>query len=299
MITFTSNNFKKLRSFFFKAICTVLVLMFLSCELIKTKQQPTTNVARINDTYLSKADISTVLPKNLSPEDSVIFVKNYMDKWAIKQLLLEKARKNLPEEQQQEFNVMVNNYRQELYTEAYKDMIIEHQMDTVVTPEQYDSYFQENKQKYKLDRDIVKLRYIRLPKDYKEVDKIKKMLKRFDQEDKENLDIHTSLSDFYYLNDSLWLEAKNMTSILHAPELSSDDKNYLKKGNFLEYNDSISLYLIFIKDVRLRDEEAPESFLKPRIKRIILNKRKLEFEKKLEKRILDDALENNKFETYN
>ncbi len=268
------------------------------CNSFVTKQDAAENVARLDQVYLSRKELSENLPKSLSPEDSAAFSHNYINRWATKQLLLKKAKQNLPTEQQRQFEAMINDYRQELYTEAYKERLVQHELDTVVSADEINRYFSQNEQKYKLDRDIVKLRYIKLPKDFKNTDEIKKRLERFDEEDREILEDQASLSDSYNLNDSLWLTARSVTTILEDRNLVPDNKKYLKKGNFIEVNDSISLYLIYIKDVRLRDEDAPQSFLKPRIKRIILNKRKLEFEKKLEKRILDDALEHNRFETY-
>jgi hypothetical protein len=43
---------------------------------------------------------------------------------------------------------------------------------------------------------------------------------------------------------------------------------------------------------------APLSYIKPSLKLIILNKRKLELIKKLEKDITQDAIKNNEFEIY-
>lgn len=276
----------------------LLGLGFFGCNSFVSKKNADENVARMDQIYLNRTELSANLPKGLSPDDSTAFTHNYINRWATKQLLLQKAKQNLPTEQQQKFEAMINDYRQELYTEAYKKMYLQRHMDTAVTKEEIEHYFTQNEQKYKLDRDIVKLRYIKLPKDFEDIDKVKKRLQRFDNRDRAVLEDQASLSDSYYLNDSLWLVAKNVTTILEDQNLAVDNKKYLKKGNFIEVNDSISLYLIYIKDVRLRDEDAPRSFLMPRIKRIILNRRKLEFEKELEKRILDDALEHNRFETY-
>lgn len=294
---------KNKKSHFYRRIFSLggtlsLLMGVISCNSFVSKKESAENVARLDQVHLSRKELSENLPKSLSPEDSAAFSHNYINRWATKQLLLKKAKQNLPTEEQQKFEVMVNNYRQELYTEAYKDRLVQHELDTAVSKAEIDRYFAQNEQKYKLDRDIVKLRYLTLPKDFKGRDEIKKRLKRFDKEDREVLEDQASLSDSYNLNDSLWLTAKSVTTILKDRDLVPDNKKYLKKGNFIEVNDSISLYLIYIKDVRLRDEDAPQSFLKPRIKRIILNKRKLEFEKELEKRILDDALEHNRFETY-
>ena len=54
-----------------------------------------------------------------------------------------------------------------------------------------------------------------------------------------------------------------------------------------------------INDVRLQNDYAPLEFVMPTIKQIVINKRKLELIKQLEKDITKDAIKNNQFEIYN
>ncbi len=54
-----------------------------------------------------------------------------------------------------------------------------------------------------------------------------------------------------------------------------------------------------INDVLGRNEIAPLEYVMPTIKQIVINKRKLEFIKQLEKDITKDAIKNGQFEIYN
>ena len=56
---------------------------------------------------------------------------------------------------------------------------------------------------------------------------------------------------------------------------------------------------MFVEDVKLRGEQAPLEYSLPTVKQILLNKRKLELIKKLEKDITQDAVKNDQFEIYN
>lgn len=69
--------------------------------------------------------------------------------------------------------------------------------------------------------------------------------------------------------------------------------------DFLELRDSLGLYLISIKEHLMRNDEAPLEYVMPTVKQIILNKRKLELIKELEKDITKDAIKNKQFEIYN
>ena len=54
-----------------------------------------------------------------------------------------------------------------------------------------------------------------------------------------------------------------------------------------------------INDVLLRNDAAPLEYVKPTIRQIVINKRKLELIKQLEKDITKDAIKNKQFEIYN
>ncbi|WP_254504077.1 hypothetical protein [Aquimarina spinulae] len=66
----------------------------------------------------------------------------------------------------------------------------------------------------------------------------------------------------------------------------------------MQLRDSTGVYMVKIKDVLKRNEIAPIEYIKPTIRQIILNKRKLELIKKIEKDITRDAVENKQFEVY-
>ena len=54
-----------------------------------------------------------------------------------------------------------------------------------------------------------------------------------------------------------------------------------------------------ITDVLLRNQLAPIEYVMPTIRQIVINKRKLEFIKQLEKDITKDAIKNKQFEIFN
>ena len=77
-----------------------------------------------------------------------------------------------------------------------------------------------------------------------------------------------------FLNDSVWVKYTDLVSKVAI--LKNEDKSQLlKKGNFIEKEDSLSLYLVTIKEVLKRNEIAPKSYITPTIKQMILHQRKL------------------------
>ena len=74
-------------------------LLILSCEGLFTKEPDNEPLARVGNNYLYKEDINSLLGDTMTQEDSASFVTNYINNWAIKQLLFSKAQINLTEEQ--------------------------------------------------------------------------------------------------------------------------------------------------------------------------------------------------------
>ncbi|SHI31591.1 hypothetical protein SAMN04488096_10181 [Mesonia phycicola] len=273
------------------------ILIIASCSYF---QQTETRepLARVNQSYLYKEDLVNLLPNNLTQEDSALFVSNYIKNWATDQLLLDQAKFNLPIEKQKEFDKMVKDYRSELYTAAYKDLILSKQIDTFIQEEKLLQYFNENGNNFKLNQDLVKFRYIYLNKNYPNLEVIKTKFNRFNKEDKLDLEKETLKFKAFSLNDSVWVTGKNFYKQLEI--LNQDEsKEFLKDGKFLQQADSLGVYLIKIEKVLFRNKNAPFEYAKPTVKQIILNRRKIELSKEFEKEITKDALKNNKFEIYN
>ena len=58
------------------------------------------------------------------------------------------------------------------------------------------------------------------------------------------------------------------------------------------------VYLFYINNYLKKGDIPPRDFIYPTIKNIILNKRKLKFNKKFEKDILQDAIKSKFYEVY-
>ena len=83
------------------------------------------------------------------------------------------------------------------------------------------------------------------------------------------------------------------------PVVTAENKDQLlKKSNFIQLKDSLGVYLVQINDVLSRNDTAPLEYVKPTIDQIVINKRKLEIIKEIEKDITKDAIKNKQFETY-
>ena len=254
-------------------------------------------VARVNDSYLYKEDLKHIIPNNVSKVDSTLLANNYINNWASNLLLMDKALLNLPEKQQESFNSLVKQYENDLYTKAYLEALVKRSIDTTVSKAEADTIYQRNKESFKLNDELLKLRYINLPQNAVNLQGIKSKFKKFEKNDKVFLDSIAVQFRSYSLNDSVWVRASQV--IEKIPVANQSNKNQLlKKSNFVQLKDSLNLYLIQINDVLLRGDYAPLDYVKPTVIQIINNKRKLELIKEIENEITKDAIKNKQFEIY-
>lgn len=279
---------------------SVIILTFvcvLSCDFFK-KTEDRTPIARVNETYLYEEDIKDLVAEGTSVEDSTLLVNNYITRWATQLLLVEGAERNLPENTQNNFNKLVSQYKKDLFTKAYLDALVKKNIDTTVSQSEADTVYSKNKETFKLNEELVKFRYINIPQNAINLDDIETRFKRFDANDKRYLDSISVQFKSYSLNDSVWVKTSQV--IEKVPVLNAENKKeLLKKSNFLQLKDSLHLYLMQINDVLLQNDYAPLEYVKPTINQIIINKRKLELIKQLEKDITKDAIKNNQFEIFN
>ena len=284
---------------FLHIIFILAIVCFSGCKYFETEEEEDREVlARVNETYLYKEDIIPLIDENISPEDSVLIVANFINRWATQQLLIDKARYNLSLTQQQEFDELVRNYRNELYTKAYSDALVAKQLDTSFAQQEIEDYYEEHIESFRLSEDLVKLRYINMDKNTMDIQDIRKKFTRFNDKDKEELDEIALQFKAYSFNDSVWVSSKSIYNRI-GPLNDSNKSQLLKKSNFLQLEDSLGVYLVFVNDVLLRNERAPLEYANPTIKQILLNKRKAGLVKELEKDLTRDAIENKQFEIYN
>tara|TARA_R110002033_G_scaffold37096_1_gene75854 strand:+ start:11251 stop:12102 length:852 start_codon:yes stop_codon:yes gene_type:complete len=275
----------------------LISLLFTSCDFFK-KSDNRTPIARVNESYLYKEDIEDIVPKGTTKEDSTLMVNAYVNRWARQLLLMDGALVNLSEEKQTGFSKLVEQYKVDLYTKAYLEGLVKKNIDTLVQPEEAQLFYEANKESFKLNDNLIQFRYISLPLNPVNLDSIKIRFKRFKAKDKSYLDSISVQFISYSLNDSLWLKLNRVADKI--PIITETNKNQLlKKTNFLQLKDSLNLYLMQVNDVRLQNDYAPLNYVNSSIKKIVINKRKLELIKQLENDITKDAIKNNQFQIYN
>ena len=274
----------------------LLTTMVVSCDYFRAPKKPKA-IARVGENYLFQDDIVDLVPKGTSKKDSIAIVKSFIDRWATQKLLFEAAERNISTDKVAEFSTLIDQYKVDLYTKDYIESLVIRQIDTIVTDVQIEDYYTKNKQYFKNSSELVKLRYINLVKENPKFAKIKSKFSSFTKNDRKELEQLAVQFKSYAFNDSIWVDINQVFEKIPFINLENKQK-YISSGMNFQYPDSTTVWLVKINKVLPKDSPTPLEFLKPTIKQIIINNRKLELVRTIEKEITDDAIKDKKFEVY-
>ncbi|MDG1697849.1 MAG: hypothetical protein P8H93_02895 [Polaribacter sp.] len=272
------------------------VVFLISCDLFKIQEKHRSDneiLAIVNTEKFFKKDLTILLPQNINKIDSQLLVKSYIKDWAIKKLLLEKAQNNSSLEMVNQIDDLVKDYKESLLINNYKEQLVKQKLDTVVTDRELEEYYLLNKENFKLNEELVKIKFLHVDNTINDKKEILKLFKSDDILDLEELEKQELSFKFHQFNDSIWTQLDNV--LLKLP---FSKEKLLKKTKFIQKQDSIGLYLVAIKDVLELNSIAPLSYVLPTIEQMILHKRKIQLIRDIEKIIIKDAIQNNNFKIY-
>ena len=273
----------------------ILFFLFFSCDNY-FKNQSNIDVARVEDEYLTQFEIESIFENSTNSADSTMVLNNYINNWAANKLLIQRALVNLPEENQNRIQDLVDDYKSDILINSYIDAMVNENMNLEVSSYELDSLYDNYKETFKLTEELFKIRFIYISNLNPDIRLFKKKLRRFNIDDIKYLDSLSFQFNRFSLNDSIW---RNKNEVFYQlPNLKKVNKYMLKKSNFIEIKDSLGLYLININDMLKINQYAPLEYVSETLKRMVINKRKLVFIDQLRKDITKDAIKNKSFEIY-
>ncbi len=250
-------------------------------------------VARAGENFLYEND----LPEYTSKDDSLIKISSFIEAWAKEKVLYDLSMINLSQSKRAEIDELVENYKVDLYINSYKDLIVNSKIDSIVTTEQIDSFYTLNINNFKLNENLVKYRYIKVPNDNININRIRRYIVRVNEQDRYFLDsLNFQFADLK-LNDSIWFTERDVISSIDFINQNNKSKYFIKNRLFTIEESNYTNFFI-VDDILRSGNIPPISYLYERIKSTIVNQRKLDLLKNLNKEILNDALKSRKYEVY-
>ncbi len=275
-------------------IIIISILAIVSCNVYNNEKSLV--VARVGEKELLQTDIAEIIPGNATSEDSLLIADNYIHQWITKQLIVNKAELNLTQEQK-DVSKLVEDYRNALLIHIYQQNFVHEKLDTIVTDDEISSYYNQYPNNFMLSKSLVKALFVKIKKPLPEKEKIVKWLKSEKKDDAEKLEYFCfQRATNYDLFKGEWISSN---TLLDKIPLQIDNRTqFLSKNKYIISEDGVYCYFIKINDLQLKNSRAPLCYVKKDVRKIILNKRKLELINHLENDIYNDAKNKNKFKIY-
>ena len=270
----------------------LITILLSSCnELTSIKNDKL--VSRVGENYLYESEI----PDFSLYQDSLIRKKVFIDSWAREKILFDLSLVNLDQKSIINLDELIERYKRDLYINSYKDILINSMVDSIISDSEINEYYDKNLNKFKLNEDLIKFRFVKIPLDNINLNKIRTGLIRYSSFDLELIDSLSFQLASYNLNDSLWITKRDFFNQVDFVNYENQ-KKYVKKGQLISKRDSMYVNLLFINDILQANSVAPRSYLTDRIKSTIYNNRKILLIKQLNKEIINDAIKSKKYELY-
>lgn len=278
------------------AFLLTLLWTIAGCDFFK-KEENRTVVAKAKNHELYLDELASALPSGITPEDSSSFANSYIKTWATQMLLLDKAELNLTENAK-DVSEQLEEYRRSLIIYQYEKQLINQRLDTTISAKQIEEYYNNNKDNFELQDNIARALFVKLDKNSKDVEKVRKLCRSEKPEDRQELEEYCSQHAMsFHLNDQQWVPFSELLN--QMPHTNYLNVNYFSSYNFAQLEDSTAHYLLEVKELKYKNSVSPIEFEKQNIRSILLNQRKLELIQRLERDIFEEAVSKNQFEIMN
>ncbi len=255
-------------------------------------------IAKTERSELLAEDLSNIIGQPISELDSIKKSQEVINQWAREEILFEQAENYFNDEQLSELDHIINQYKRDLYISRYKSMIIQSKLNTKVTQQEKQVYYDQDLESLTLNQMLFKYRYLSFvpgnPRQYEFI----QYFTRFNSEDKIILD-SLSILNFskVQFNDSIWFEQNQFLNSI--PIVDRQNLSQFKILNKLyRVTKSDLTHLLYITDLALPGEKPPIEYVDNLITRLIINKRKQTLEREFDNDIINQALQSEKLQIY-
>jgi len=268
--------------------------LIVSCQLVDRLFNGDV-LARSGKDVLYSREVLDLLPKGCSPEDSAHIIRQYIDSWATRCLLLDQAENRLSKEERN-IDRELEELRTHLLVYRYEMLYVDSKLDTMITGQECQDYYQENPQNFISDTYVITCRYVGISLSSPNLQVVKKLFFSDGQDDLEELKkvCYSSADKFFCYDD--WISLEDISrelgqSLSHCEDiLNGSDRIIIERDGTLQ--------MVYVTAKVSPGQVSPFSYCREKIEDIILSRRKQELLTNLERNLLNEAKSSGKLIIY-
>lgn len=244
-----------------------------------------TVLAEYKEQKLRFKDIQDYLPDFNNEQDSIQYLSQRVETWLRDQSFLDLAVSHY--NKIEEIEELVSQYRNSLIANAYEEKLIGEKLDSNISDEEINEYYNQKKGEYKLDDAIIRLLYVKIAKSgFDEKSFLQLWNRNIQNNDPELLKYCQNNSDYFILQTDKWHKWKDLESFMPSKFISLSN---LFSGLNRDFADFKYQYFIKVLEIVKPNEKPPVSYyslqaeksiLHERAKRILENEKQKQFEKR-------------------
>lgn len=273
----------------------IIVLGLVSCTS-DNKTQEEDILVRVGEQKLGFLEVRKLIPAGLSKSDSMLLVNSIIKNWIDSKLMSEVAAKNIVDPGKIES--MVGEYRDQLIMQEYrKGMILKNTSITEIPEDSLRTYYENNKNKFRLDRPIVKGLFIKISSDSRNISNLKKWYKSGKHEDIDKIEKSglNGAIGYDYFNDR-WVSWTDVEKSI--PHYFENPDQFLKTNKNFELTEKGFVYLLNITDYKHTGDIMPYDFARKQIKEMFVNENQRKYDAQLKQMLYDEAVKSGDLEIY-
>ena len=275
------------------AVLGIVLPAFMSCRAISSFLSADETIAEVGQAKLYRSELNELIPRGIPAEDSVRLAKMYINTWALDQVFLAVAEEQLSKSEK-DVTKELEDYRKSLLKYRYEQLFVNERLDTSVSDDRIEQYYQDHEEKFILQRPVVKARFLLIAEDSPSLDKIKKKMASDEVQDLVDADSLAYSSALKFLTwGNEWIDASTL-----AREFGSDHETMLDwmEGKWITRRDTSGrVSVAYVSEIMNAGRLAPIEYCIPSIRDMIISARKQSLISTLEQDLLKDARETGQF----
>ena len=264
----------------------------LACTTQQATEDPI--LATVHDQQLRLSHASNYISEGATSKDSLSQLRSYVEQWVREMVLLHEAEQRIPTGLN--INELVLDYRNSLIISNYEKDLVETQLDTVITMQELQEYYQRNREQYQLEHTIVRGHFVKLPSSSDSLRQFREWWDSSEPDDFQNV-ISYSIrhADVFILEDSTWYKVDELERLMPPGTMRSEN---MRPNTSFRFSDDDFEYYLRISESVLSREIAPLSYIREQAERFIMHKRKLELLEDIKRSLYDRDIQENHIKIY-
>ena len=278
-----------------KKICLLALpaLLFACREEVSYVERE--SLVSVGDIRLYKDEADIVYAKQGRGADSLSFMQNYIERWAIEALFYQKAKENVVATD--EIDRMVENYRASLIQNLYQDRLITQQLLPTISDDEVREFYDREQGLFELTEPYIKGFYVKLPDRVPKLNNVRNWCIRKGQDDLEELEKLCSENGYeYQFFTEEWMPFADLVRKTPLTEQQLMDR--LLKKSTIEFKEGKFTYFVCADSILKRNDLKPIEMVSGEIKELLLNSKKAAFIKQVKRSLYKEALQNGQVILY-